>query len=102
MPTQDTEKKVEMAGYIITVIGGKGGQGKSQIAANLAFAYAQENRSKVLLLDFDKNAGGAGTDDDNADKEQEEEGNSGYHWVDGTPFNYQNWAEGEPNSADGN
>ncbi|WP_127715133.1 ATPase, T2SS/T4P/T4SS family [Halobacteriovorax sp. HLS] len=47
-----------MAGYIITIIGGKGGQGKSQVAANLAFAYAGESRSKVLLLDFDKKASG--------------------------------------------
>ena len=41
-------------------------------------------------------------DDDDDDDEQEEEGNSGYHWVDGTPIDYLNWAEGEPNSADGN
>lgn len=47
-----------MAGHIITIIGGKGGLGKSQVAANLAFAYAQEARSKVLLLDFDQKAGG--------------------------------------------
>lgn len=47
-----------MAGYIITIIGGKGGQGKSQVAANLAFAYAAESRGKVLLLDFDKKASG--------------------------------------------
>jgi pilus assembly protein CpaF len=47
-----------VAGHIITIIGGKGGQGKSQIAANLAFAYAQEARQKVLLLDFDQRASG--------------------------------------------
>ncbi|PJB53796.1 MAG: pilus assembly protein TadA, partial [Bdellovibrio sp. CG_4_9_14_3_um_filter_39_7] len=47
-----------MAGYIITVIGGKGGVGKSQVAANLAFAYAQETRTKVLLMDFDQKASG--------------------------------------------
>jgi pilus assembly protein CpaF len=47
-----------LAGYVITIIGGKGGQGKSQVAANLAFAYAQEARTKVLLLDFDQKAGG--------------------------------------------
>ena len=45
-----------MAGYIISVIGGKGGVGKSLFAANLAFAYAQETRSKVLLMDFDQKA----------------------------------------------
>ncbi|MCO4792995.1 MAG: Flp pilus assembly complex ATPase component TadA [Bacteriovoracaceae bacterium] len=47
-----------MAGHIITIIGGKGGQGKSQVAANLAFAYAGEARQKVLLLDFDQKASG--------------------------------------------
>lgn len=47
-----------MAGHIITIIGGKGGVGKSQIAANLAFAYSQEARCKTLLLDFDTKASG--------------------------------------------
>lgn len=47
-----------MAGYIISIFGGKGGQGKSQVAANLAFSYAQEARTKTLLLDFDLRAGG--------------------------------------------
>lgn len=47
-----------MAGYIITVIGGKGGVGKSQVAANLAFAFASETRGKSLLLDFDQKAAG--------------------------------------------
>lgn len=47
-----------MAGHIISIIGGKGGLGKSQVAANLAFAYALETRQKVLLLDFDQKAGG--------------------------------------------
>jgi pilus assembly protein CpaF len=47
-----------MAGNIITVIGGKGGVGKSQVAANLAFAYAAEIRAKTLLLDFDQKACG--------------------------------------------
>jgi pilus assembly protein CpaF len=47
-----------MAGYIISIIGGKGGVGKSQVAANLAFAYAAEARTKTLLLDFDQNACG--------------------------------------------
>jgi pilus assembly protein CpaF len=45
-------------GFVIAVIGGKGGVGKSQFAANLAFAYAAENRQKVLLLDFDQKAAG--------------------------------------------
>lgn len=47
-----------MAGHIITIIGGKGGVGKSQIAANLAIAYAGELRAKTLLLDFDQKACG--------------------------------------------
>lgn len=47
-----------MAGHVITIIGGKGGVGKSQVAANLAFAYAGETRSKVMLLDFDQKASG--------------------------------------------
>lgn len=47
-----------MAGHIICVIGGKGGVGKSQFAANLAFAYAAENRQRTLLLDFDQKACG--------------------------------------------
>jgi pilus assembly protein CpaF len=47
-----------VAGHIITVLGGKGGMGKSQVAANLAFAFSAETRSKTLLLDFDQKAGG--------------------------------------------
>jgi pilus assembly protein CpaF len=47
-----------VAGYIISVIGGKGGVGKSQFAANLAFAYVNETRSSALLLDFDRKASG--------------------------------------------
>jgi len=47
-----------MPGHIITIIGGKGGVGKSQIAANLAIAYAAELRTKTLLLDFDQKACG--------------------------------------------
>ncbi len=47
-----------MAGHIITLIGGKGGVGKSQVAANLALAYAAELRAKTLLLDFDQKACG--------------------------------------------
>ncbi|MFL5783815.1 MAG: CpaE family protein, partial [Bacteriovoracaceae bacterium] len=47
-----------MAGHIISIIGGKGGVGKSQLAANLAFAYANEIRAKTLLMDFDQKACG--------------------------------------------
>ncbi len=45
-------------GHIITVIGAKGGVGKSHIAANLAFSLTQESRGKVMLLDFDQRASG--------------------------------------------
>lgn len=45
-------------GHIITVIGAKGGVGKSQVAANLAFGLSQEMRGKTLLLDFDQRASG--------------------------------------------
>jgi len=47
-----------VAGHIITIVGGKGGVGKSQIAANLAFSYCAESRSKALLLDFDQSSCG--------------------------------------------
>jgi len=47
-----------MSGHIISIIGGKGGVGKSQVAANMAFAFAAENRQTCLLLDFDKKACG--------------------------------------------
>ncbi len=39
--------------HFITVIGGKGGVGKSVFAANLAFALMSELRAKVLLIDLD-------------------------------------------------
>ena len=47
-----------MPGYILTVIGGKGGVGKSQVAANIAFSYAAVARQKTLFLDFDSTAAG--------------------------------------------
>ena len=47
-----------MAGHIITVIGGKGGVGKSVFAANLAFAFSSERRTKTLLVDFDQKSCG--------------------------------------------
>lgn len=39
-------------------MGGKGGQGKSQFAANLAFTWTTEAKAKVLLMDFDQRASG--------------------------------------------
>ena len=47
-----------MAGHIISILGGKGGMGKSQLAANLSFAYASENKAKTLLVDFDSRSNG--------------------------------------------
>lgn len=47
-----------MPGHIISVIGAKGGLGKSQVAANIAFAYALEGKIKAMLLDFDQKASG--------------------------------------------
>lgn len=38
---------------LIAVIGGKGGVGKSVFAANLAFAFVKEMKSKTLLIDCD-------------------------------------------------
>ncbi len=44
--------------YLIGVIGGKGGVGKSVFAANLAVALMSEMRSKVLLVDLDQKSCG--------------------------------------------
>jgi pilus assembly protein CpaF len=47
-----------MAGHIISVVGGKGGVGKSVFAANLALAFLKEFNLKPLLVDQDFTAGG--------------------------------------------
>lgn len=47
-----------MAGYVISVIGAKGGVGKSMVAANCAFAFNAEWKTKVALLDLDLKACG--------------------------------------------
>ncbi len=47
-----------MAGHIISVIGGKGGVGKSVFAANLALAFQKELNLKPLLVDQDFTACG--------------------------------------------
>ncbi len=47
-----------MAGHVISVIGGKGGVGKSVFAANLALAFLKEFNLKPLLVDQDFSACG--------------------------------------------
>ncbi len=47
-----------MSGHIISVLGGKGGVGKSTFAANLSFAYAIEMSAKILLIDGDQKSCG--------------------------------------------
>ena len=42
-----------MAGFVISVIGGKGGVGKSVFAANMALAFMKEFNLKPLLVDQD-------------------------------------------------
>ncbi|MCB0377147.1 MAG: Flp pilus assembly complex ATPase component TadA [Bdellovibrionales bacterium] len=44
--------------YIISILGGKGGVGKSVFASNLAFATALELRTPTLLFDFDQKSCG--------------------------------------------
>lgn len=44
--------------YIISVLGGKGGVGKSIVAANLAIAFMKETRQRVLLIDLDSDSCG--------------------------------------------
>lgn len=43
--------------YVIGVLGGKGGVGKSVFAANFALAYMIELRAQTLLIDLDANSG---------------------------------------------
>lgn len=47
-----------MAGHVIVFIGPKGGVGKSLLSANFSFAFAQENRQRVALIDYDLKASG--------------------------------------------
>jgi pilus assembly protein CpaE len=47
-------------GRIITVVGQKGGIGKTTISANLAAALASEAHSSVLIIDFDTTFGDVG------------------------------------------
>ena len=43
--------------YVIGVLGGKGGVGKSVFAANFALAYMIELKAQTLLIDLDANSG---------------------------------------------
>jgi len=45
-------------GYVIAIVGGKGGIGKSVFAANLGVAMAQDSKRGVLMLDCDPNSSG--------------------------------------------
>ncbi len=47
-----------MAGFVISVIGGKGGVGKSVFASSLALAFMKEFSLKPLLVDQDFTACG--------------------------------------------
>ncbi len=42
-----------MAGFLIAVVGGKGGVGKSVFTANFAISYVQETKSRPLIVDLD-------------------------------------------------
>ncbi len=44
--------------YVIAVLGGKGGVGKSLLATNLAIAFARQSKVKTLLLDADPSGSG--------------------------------------------
>jgi pilus assembly protein CpaF len=45
-----------MPGHIVTIVGGKGGVGKSIFTANLAIAYQQETKQRPLIVDLDLNS----------------------------------------------
>jgi len=48
------------AGRIISIVGQKGGIGKTAISVNLASALAHETKSSVLIVDFDTSFGDVG------------------------------------------
>ncbi|MGH2631983.1 MAG: AAA family ATPase [Tepidiformaceae bacterium] len=48
------------AGRIISIVGQKGGIGKTAVSVNLASALAQETKSSVLIVDFDTSFGDVG------------------------------------------
>src|SRR4051794_29406439 len=45
-----------MAGYVVAVVGGKGGVGKSIFAANFAISWMQEFKTRPLIIDLDLNS----------------------------------------------
>ena len=45
-----------MPGHIVTIVGGKGGVGKSVFAANLALAHLAEFKQRPLIVDLDLNS----------------------------------------------
>jgi ATP-binding protein involved in chromosome partitioning len=51
--TQQLEENLGKIRYTIAIISGKGGVGKSTVAANLALALAKDNERQVGLLDAD-------------------------------------------------
>lgn len=44
--------------FLIVIVGGKGGVGKSLLATNIAIGFAQETKAKTLLLDADPSGSG--------------------------------------------
>jgi pilus assembly protein CpaE len=51
---------VAMAGRVISVVGQKGGIGKTALSVNLASALAHDRKASVLIVDFDTSFGDVG------------------------------------------
>ncbi len=54
----DITQMASSTGFIVAVIGGKGGIGKSVFAANLAVAMAMDSKKGPLIMDCDPNSSG--------------------------------------------